>query len=58
MMWNKSEYIETNNLSQPNWEAYIGISRIFAFLRADTFYNSNKRFGVRGAVAVLVNFIT
>ena len=54
MMWNKSEYIETNNLSQPNWEAYIGISRIFAFLRADTFYNSNKRFGVRGAVAVLL----
>ena len=53
-MWNNSEYLETNNLSQPYWEVYIGISRIFAFLRVDTFYNSNKRFGVRGAVAVLL----
>lgn len=53
-MWNNSEYLETNNLSQPYWEAYIGISRIFAFLRVDTFYNSNKQFGVRGAVAVLL----
>lgn len=53
-MWNSSGYLETNNLSKPYWEAYVGISRIFAFLRIDTFYNSNKQFGVRGAVAVLL----
>ena len=53
-MWNNSEYLHTNNLKDPYWEAYIGISRIFAFLRVDTYYNSNNQFGVRGAIAVLL----
>jgi Family of unknown function (DUF5686)/CarboxypepD_reg-like domain len=53
-MWNKSGYLAKNNLSQPYWEAYIGVSRLFAFLRVDTFYNSNKNFGVRGSVAVML----
>lgn len=52
-MWNKSDYKLGDNLDDPYWEAYLGISRIFAMFRVDAFYNSNDLFGVRAALGVL-----
>lgn len=53
-IWNKSEYLVGNNMDKPYWEAYLGISRIFAMFRVDTFYNSNDLFGVRAALGILL----
>lgn len=53
-MWNDSGYMLYQSVSsEPYWEVYLGISRIFAVLRADVAYNSQKKFVVRAAIAVM-----
>jgi hypothetical protein len=52
-MWNKSEYLKENSMDDPYWEVYLGISRIFAFLRLDFAYTSQENFAIRGAIAVI-----
>lgn len=52
--WNDSGYMQEQSMgSEPYWEVYLGISRIFAGLRADVAYNSQKNFAVRAAIAVM-----
>jgi hypothetical protein len=52
-MWNNSEYLKEYSMDDPYWEAYLGISRIFAFLRLDFAYTSQNKFAARGAIAVI-----
>jgi hypothetical protein len=52
-MWNNSEYLKEYSMDYPYWEAYLGISRIFAFLRLDFAYTSQNKFAARGAIAVI-----
>jgi hypothetical protein len=51
-MWNKSEYLNEYSMAKPYWEVYLGISRIFAFIRLDFAYSSLDKFAVRAAIAV------
>ena len=53
-IWNGSEYF-TDKSSSDNeyWEAYISISRIFAFSRIDFSYSSLKKFTVTASIGVL-----
>jgi hypothetical protein len=52
-MWNNSEYLKEYSMDDPYWEAYLGISRIFAFLRLDFAYTSQNKFAARAAIAVI-----
>lgn len=53
-IWNDSRYMPEQSMgSEPYWEVYVGISRILAGLRADVAYNSQKKFVVRAAIAVM-----
>jgi hypothetical protein len=53
-MWNDSNYFGSNSLNKFYWETYAGFSRIFGFFRIDFTYNSNKKFGARAALAILL----
>lgn len=53
-MWNHSNYLTDYKMNKPYWEAYIGISRIFAFLRFDITYNSLDRFHFTAAIATIL----
>lgn len=52
-MWNKSDYFIESTPDKPYWEVYVGLSRLFAFMRVDVSYNSLKRVSVTGAIAVM-----
>jgi len=54
-IWNNSDYLTQHNMIDPNyWEAYMSISRIFAFARVDFAHTSFKQFHVRAAIGVLL----
>jgi hypothetical protein len=51
--WNNSSYFPTNKMDEPYWESYISISRIFAALRVDVVYNSQKEWTARAGIGTL-----
>jgi len=54
-IWNNSDYLPQQKMDDPNyWEAYVSISRIFAFARIDFAYTSLDQFHIRTAIGVIL----
>ena len=54
-IWNKSDYLINQKMNDPNyWEAYLSVSRIFAFARVDFAYTSLNQFYIRAAIGIIL----
>ena len=53
-VWNQSDYLTEFNMNGSNyWEAYLSISRIFAFARIDFAYTSLEQFHTRCSIGMI-----